>query len=531
MINKYLFFDYMIVIKIIIIQILLLFPNTILASFIEQIAIDPKAVSLGNSVTSSPPDIMSIHYNPAGLSELREGKTIGFGFSIFKPKNKQQFIPESEYNILDIAKASDDLISYQNNESNKGRMLIPFGSPSDMTFNILPSPIGFSYRPKDSSWTFATAIYYPFQWGYAFDDSKLHFQGSRFYSQHLIYASPSIGININEQLAMGLSFGLGQSAIGIESDFRVINDSIALTHILPEYPTGISPFNSLGKFKVSLKNDLVPSINLGFLWKPHALFTIGGVYQSPIQSKLSGKFSFHFSEQLKRTAIWLKQNPATAHSLGIPGITEIDSFDENGTSQLSDFSFPQRLQLGMTIIPINKVRISCDFHWTGWSSSNKYTLKLDSRNSELIKLIKIFNKKNINNTVIYEHNTNDSWHLSFGLEYQIRESLAFRIGFENRKSNFQTNSFDLYSFPDMKLFGAGVELKLINNIRVDLAIGIIKSSEILILNGTSDNLNSDRSECYIYSPYIGQNVIQDLSATIWSMKIQVPFENMFKDVY
>jgi Long-chain fatty acid transport protein len=38
----------------------------------EQLAVSTKAMSLGNAVTAYPPGIMAIHYNPAGLSLLRD---------------------------------------------------------------------------------------------------------------------------------------------------------------------------------------------------------------------------------------------------------------------------------------------------------------------------------------------------------------------------------------------------------------------------------------------------------------------------
>ena len=42
------------------------------ASFTDSITIgNPKALSLGHAVTADPPDIDSIHFNPAGLTQLK----------------------------------------------------------------------------------------------------------------------------------------------------------------------------------------------------------------------------------------------------------------------------------------------------------------------------------------------------------------------------------------------------------------------------------------------------------------------------
>ncbi len=51
------------------------------ASLHEQIATDPKAISLGNSVTADPPGIMSIHFNPAGLSLIENDLSFSIGLS------------------------------------------------------------------------------------------------------------------------------------------------------------------------------------------------------------------------------------------------------------------------------------------------------------------------------------------------------------------------------------------------------------------------------------------------------------------
>ncbi|MCF8026654.1 MAG: hypothetical protein K9K82_14350, partial [Desulfobacteraceae bacterium] len=48
-------------------------------AFNEQIAVDTRAISLANTVTADPPGLMSVHYNPAGLSLLGEGKVLSNG--------------------------------------------------------------------------------------------------------------------------------------------------------------------------------------------------------------------------------------------------------------------------------------------------------------------------------------------------------------------------------------------------------------------------------------------------------------------
>lgn len=42
------------------------------AQLAQNLTIHPKALALGNAVTADPPGIMAIHYNPAGLTKLKD---------------------------------------------------------------------------------------------------------------------------------------------------------------------------------------------------------------------------------------------------------------------------------------------------------------------------------------------------------------------------------------------------------------------------------------------------------------------------
>ena len=62
---------------IILLWILLCLPRDGAAALFEQLAVDTRAMSLGNSVTADPQGFTSIHYNPAGLD-----RTSGTEFSM-----------------------------------------------------------------------------------------------------------------------------------------------------------------------------------------------------------------------------------------------------------------------------------------------------------------------------------------------------------------------------------------------------------------------------------------------------------------
>ena len=49
------------------------------AALFENLAVCAKAISLANSCTAYPPGQMSIHYNPAGLSNIHDGLQLSQG--------------------------------------------------------------------------------------------------------------------------------------------------------------------------------------------------------------------------------------------------------------------------------------------------------------------------------------------------------------------------------------------------------------------------------------------------------------------
>ena len=67
------------------------------AMFTEDVAIDPEAISLANTVTARPPGIASIHYNPAGLSLIGDGDFITQGLMVAVIKKTNTFTQDPNY--------------------------------------------------------------------------------------------------------------------------------------------------------------------------------------------------------------------------------------------------------------------------------------------------------------------------------------------------------------------------------------------------------------------------------------------------
>ncbi|MCP6082627.1 outer membrane protein transport protein, partial [Klebsiella pneumoniae] len=87
------------------------------------------------------------------------------------------------------------------------------GGMTDMP--LLAAPLaGLSINPPGSKFTFATNVYAPMALGYSRDSDSdpARFQGRQVAIQRITYFSPSVGYQVNDELALGLSVGFSHQA-------------------------------------------------------------------------------------------------------------------------------------------------------------------------------------------------------------------------------------------------------------------------------------------------------------------------------
>jgi len=288
------------------------------ASFMEQIAIDPEAISLANSVTARPPGIGSIHYNPAGLSLMGDGTYINLGaMPVLLQKTDRFERDPSDEPFHDFqGNVIHDPVAGREDTNSAGRMYVPI---LDDTLSALAAPIfGVSYRKPGSKWTFGFSTYVPFAGGWDAGDSISRYGGKEVTLQHLIYAGPAVSYRVNNNLSLGASFGIGQTAMNISMDMRSPNEIVNITKILgdatqgmsnpifdvtipfPLFGGGIGPYDTIGNLSFNVRDDFSPSYNLGALWEPFDWLSVGAVYQSAIESHLTGKYELDYSKEWQK---------------------------------------------------------------------------------------------------------------------------------------------------------------------------------------------------------------------------------------
>jgi long-subunit fatty acid transport protein len=513
------------------------------ATFIEQMAIDARAIALANTVTADPPGILAIHYNPAGLSLLPEGKYVTTGATLALLTITSNYDADPDFEGF-FGGYNEDPLANSKGKTSSGHMYIPIMNRGG---NFLVSPVlGLSYRPPQSRWSFAIGNYTPFAVGFAHDDKDdpVRFGARRAYAQHFVYMAPSVSYKLTKDLSAGLTVGVGQTALGVSVDMRSPNDLVALTRVLgdatqdlhipilseltfppPWFGGGIGPYDQVASLEMTTRDDFSPNYNVGLLYEPLKWISLGLVYQSEIKVQLTGRYRFDYSEEFQKTIDWLGSSPTLLMLSGMLNMPYTAVPYQSGTVY-SDYKFPQRAQMGVKLKPLNRVSLLADLHWADWSSLKEDRFVFD-QDIQLFQLVKVLGYTGGNRELVLRRDFKDTWHWSLGLELQVVDWLSLMMGYERRPTSVSMAHFDnIYSLPDMDNYGAGLSLKLKNGTQLDLSGAYLVNKKIVIPNNTSDLMNSTDPFAPVYNPYAGLHYTQKTETWLASFKVTMPFEVM-----
>jgi long-subunit fatty acid transport protein len=540
-------------------------PPRVEGAFHEQIAVDTRAISLANNVTADPPGILSIHYNPAGLSLLGDGNYISLGAilpiisktsRVSKDPNFEGFhdlngnlIEDPLWGTRDGSyRLSGNSYSGTEGSNTSGKMYLPV---LDTTLDFLIAPIlGLSHRNPGSKWTFAYSAYVPFAVGMnnGDKDDPSRYDGQSVYWQHLIYIGPGVSYQVTKDFSIGASLGVGQSAMGVATDVRVPNDLINVTKNLgdatqgmgnmlfdltipmPLFGGGIGPYDYLGNLSFNIHDDFSPSFNLGALWGPFDWFSFGISYQSAIKTHMSGKYKLTYSDQWQNMVEWCGSSAlmqVISMALGLP----YQRVAEQTGTVTADREIPQIVNLGVKLKPIRRLSILADLHWANWSSVKEDYLVFDQK-IQIFELAKYIGYTGGDSVMILRRNWKDTWNWGVGAEYQALDWLILRAGYENRISSVPDEYFDaIYALPTLDYYGAGLGIKgsglgikLLRDIDIDLAVGYLVNKSYKISNNTSGNMNVNNFDGNVMKPYAGLNYEQETAAYLGSVKATMPLD-------
>ena len=340
---------------------LLCFSQLTFASFTDSITIgNPKALSLGHAVTADPPDIDSIHFNPAGLTRL---------------KGRQMFLKgivglfSTEMELGEYGDYTKDLIeryrdqyddAYRDDDGNYLYGKTPYdeyvydsvlntkseseGGPTLMLpGGMVDLPIGAgmaggaTYNPPGSRFTFGTNVYAPLMNGFhRADDDPGRFAQQKVAFTLITYFSPTVAYEFSDEFSMGFSINFNYSGMGMVLPIREPHEAIFLlgspliTGIPGENPgdpmirdgfckigddgtfvpndlnidictVEVPPYTQYGELSFEVDQNIAIGYNIGFLWSPQPWLSLGLSYNSAVDVEMDGEFAFPIFDPFKRS--------------------------------------------------------------------------------------------------------------------------------------------------------------------------------------------------------------------------------------
>jgi long-subunit fatty acid transport protein len=212
--------------------------------------------------------------------------------------------------------------------------------------------------------------------------------------------------------------------------------------------------------------------------------------------------------------------PVAAASLNLPTTGE----DQNGYCTSTSFSYPQRIQAGIKLQPIEQFKFLFDLQWADWSIVKEDRFVFD-QNISILRLVNIMGYGESPNEMVLQRNFEDTLHWSAAVELLPTDWLTLRLGYEMRPTSVQSNLYDgLYSLPDLHNIGTGLGIKLANGVSLDLAFAYIFNDSFVVPNGSSSQMNSKDWTKPVYNPFTGLHYEQESRIYVFSGSVTMPLD-------
>ena len=548
----------------------LVWPALVQAGQFEQMAIDTRALSMANNVTARPPGALSIHYNPAGLSQVPEGTWWNQGMTYPHTERVNTFWGNPDFpGLLNTEKwdhRADPIFGerYKEGEgeggafpgwgdrrvedlkasgsAKSGRMFIPiYNEP--INFAISPRT-AVTHRSEGSRWTFATGMYAPYATGadHSGKDDPTRWGGKAAYVSHLIYQAPTAAFQVTDNLSVGLGVGAGMTAAGSITDIRGPSDLSAIVREVgqategfaippwsylywedPLYGGGIHPWSKVGELEANLRNDFTPSYNLGMLYEPLEWLGLGLVYQSEIKADMHGTFKLEYGEQFQRMVNYYGSGPWGVRRTSLMLDLPINPVPYQKGVVTTTMRFPQRVQGGIRVSPLSRLHLMFDLKWAEWSIREQDETVMD-QDIQLLQVAKLSGHKYGNRKLVTDRHMKDTLDWGVAVEYNLSERVDLHAGYEFRESANPTKYYDLTSMPDLHHYAVGGAYHFDNGGRIDFSFSYWQGNKKVgpdeSVNLTSTDYFDGRS-----AMFPGHYFEQDLDVYMFSVGFMAPFES------
>jgi long-subunit fatty acid transport protein len=522
----------------VVVGILFLAPQPLWAAMGENIAISPRAMSMGNAVTADTVGTEAVHYNPAGLTKIR-GKQGDTHIALAKVRNFAEFNKPANYE--GIFGYTEDPVIGQRSISNNHQLYVPGYGVTNAKMPVLVAPgNGWAYNDPDSRFTFATAVFLPMAVTYdrsEGDDDPARYGGRKTIMQRFTYLAPSVGYKVNDTLSLGITGSLSHFALVTETDFRAPNTLIAMTARLQEAlcPEGgnpidavlfglcskgsMNPFTNVLNMNIEMTTSADPTVTVGMLWEPNDWFAFGAKYSSESKMRLHGKYKITYDESVQEFFKGVSNSalgPIILASLAMPSYVPPE---EEGNVSLT-LTYPKSIQMG-TKMKFGKLQVNTDVGWTNWAAWDQFKMEFDQELAAA-QMARLFGFPDAT-TLTIPRGYQNTWSTGVGLEYAFTNRFRLRGGAEYRKSSIPPDKIDTIApLSDDILWGLGAGITIDKYTEIDLALSMLHTKFTAPAN-TSCNLNCTDLFNMVYNPYAGLDVTAGLKIDYAAISIRKKF--------
>lgn len=540
--------------------LILLIPGLAFGQLTQNLFIDTKAMSLGNAVTADPVGLMSIHFNPAGLTKL-DGRQIQISFMNIVLGAEAEFSLPDHYEpgeagllrihedkILGECDPSKPTSKGNCSSSSKATAAayLPGVGILPMHLPVLTLPSGgLSIQPAGSKFTFANAAYAPMTAGFAKeDDDPGRYQAKQVALQRFTYLSPSFGYKVSDTFSVGAAFLFSHQAVAVKQNVRAPSVLIGVLGELQNAfgcfdengnATGndplapivtlcggrIGPYEEVGELTIMTEESLSPSFNLGLLWEPTDWFALGVGYQSAANAHLKGTYELNYSDDFSNFFAHFRASIVGAIASTMFSLPTGQKQEAGNIS--TELTYPQHLQIGTKFRLLDRLQLNVDAGWTDFDQWDALTFEFD-RHVNFLSAAKTTSPEIITDTSLsMPMNYESVWSWGFGLAYDLNSRTQLRLGYEPRETSVPKDARSVQAplgFATLYSVGVGYQWDL--DTVIDFSLSFMQSKEDIWADhqsdsnnyefpNSSDAINRNCLTCSVTSPYPGLDVSTKLT--------------------
>lgn len=505
---------------------------------------NPKALGLANAVTADPPGIDSIHFNPAGLAKIkgreRSFKVIAAHMTLEGDVGHQHTDAlEQSFEDTYCGETRDcfqrDPLENTHSSTSAPTVMLPGSGVKSIPAMIVPFG-GIAFEDPDYGWTFATAVYSPEAIGYERDeDDPAAFQGYKVSTTRLTYFSPSLGVEITDNLMLGASLGMSWQGLGVHTKFRAPEQTLqfvagtfdqeAVSQVMQLSLLG--PYDNVGNVSIEMEDPLSLTFNLGVLWEVTPWLALGAVYQSEGTSEMEGDYRMENTPEFQETTQEIASTAALSMLISALSHADINNQPVESGKVTMEYTTPQSFAVGASVRVVPRLKLNADVKWIEYSVWDS----LDFHFSNTVDFLTIGSAIEAlageddadPNELRMPRNYQDVWSYAVGAEYQYDDTRVLRAGFEPRASAIPKGSLDfLVPIADADLYTVGAGWLLDKFTRLDIAFGYMASS-FEAKSGESHNANATKAGDVVYNPYAYLDVSAKTTAYLFTLSYDQRF--------